>query len=156
VGMDTNVVGRFWMPGETDPQAPRIRKIVVLDLSEGTHGNATGIGLADLTTKRAVSKIDYDAVFVNCLTQGSTEPSKIPVFLPNDRDAIATALRTCAPIDPRQARVVRIKNTLELERFWISQSLAEIVRSDKELSQRIEFLSEQREMQFDVLGTLAR
>ena len=155
-GMDTNVTGRFWLPGESDPKAPKIKKIVVLDLSEGTHGNAIGIGLADLTTRRVISKIDYDATFVNCLTEGSTETAKIPVFLPNDRDAIAAALRTCGPIDPRKAKVVRIKNTLELERFWISESLAEIVKLDRKLLERIEFLSEPREMQFDVLGTLAR
>lgn len=155
-GMDTNVTGRFWLPGESDPKAPKIKKIVVLDLSEGTHGNAIGIGLADITTKKAITKINYDTTFVNCLTAGSTETGKIPVFLPNDRDAIATALRTCGPIDPRKAKVVRIKNTLELERFWISESLAEIVKSDRKLLERIEFLSEPREMQFDVLGTLAR
>jgi len=155
-GMDTNVTGRFWIPGESDPKAPKIKRIVVLDLSEGTHGNAIGIGLADLTTKRVISKIDYDATFVNCLTEGSTETAKIPVFLPNDRDAITTAIRTCGPIDPRKAKVVRIKNTLELQRFWISESLAEVVKSNRELLERIEFLSEPREMQFDVLGTLAR
>ncbi len=155
-GMDTNVTGRFWLPGESDPKAPKIKKIVVLDLSEETHGNAIGIGLADLTTKKTISKINYDTTFVNCLTAGSTETGKIPVFLPNDRDAIATALRTCGPIDPRKAKIVRIKNTLELERFWISESLTEVVKSNRELLQRIEFLSEPREMQFDVLGTLAR
>ena len=156
VGMDTNVIGRFWLPGESDSKAPKIKRIVVLDLSERTHGNAIGIGLADLTTKRVISKIDYDATFVNCLTEGSTETAKIPVFLSNDRDAIATAIRTCGPIDSRKAKVVRIKNTLELQRFWISESLVEIVKSNRELFERIEFLSELEEMQIDVLGTLAR
>jgi len=156
VGMDTNVIGRFWLPNESDPRTPKIKRIVILDLTEETHGNAIGIGLADLTTKRAVSKIDYDATFVNCLTDGSPETTKIPVFLPNDRDSIATALRTCGPIDPRKAKVVRIKNTLELERFWISEALANMVKRDKELSEKIEFLSEPREMQFDALGTLTR
>lgn len=155
-GMDTNVTGRFWLPGESDPKAPKIKKIVVLDLSEGTHGNAIGIGLADITTKRVMSKIDYDATFVNSLTEGSTETGKIPIFLPNDHDAITTALRTCGPIEPRKAKIVRIKNTLELQRFWMSESLAEIVKSNKKLLERIEFLSEPRKMQFDVLGTLAR
>ena len=155
-GMDTNVTGRFWLPGESDPKAPKIKRIVVLDLSEGTHGNAIGIGLVDITTKRVMSKIDYDATFVNSLTEGSTETGKIPIFLPNDHDAIATALRTCGPIEPRNAKIVRIKNTLELQKFWISESLAEIVKSNKKLLERIEFLSEPRKMQFDVLGTLAR
>ncbi|MCW4026928.1 MAG: DUF2088 domain-containing protein, partial [Candidatus Bathyarchaeota archaeon] len=156
VGMDTNVTGRFWLPGETDPRTPKIKKIVVLDLSEATHGNAIGIGLADITTKKVVSKIDYDATYVNCLTQGSTETAKMPPFLPNDRDAIATALRTCGPIDPREAKAVRIKNTLELEKLWISENLAEMVKSNPDLSKRVEILGEPREMQFDVLGTLAR
>jgi len=156
VGMDTNVIGRFWLPGESDPRTPKIKRIVVLDLSDETHGNASGIGLADLTTKKAVSNIDYDATFINCLTGGSPEADKIPVFLPNDRDAIAMALRTCGPIDPEKAKVVRIRNTLELERFWISESLAEMIKRDKALSERIEFLGEPRAMQFDVLGTLAR
>jgi len=59
-------------------------------------------------------------------------------------------------IEPRNAKIVRIKNTLELQKFWISESLAEIVKSNKKLLERIEFLSEPRKMQFDVLGTLAR
>jgi len=156
VGMDTNVIGRFWLHGESDPRTPKIKRIVVLDLSDETHGNASGIGLADLTTKRAVSNIDYDATFINCLTGGSPEADKIPVFLPNDRDAIAMALRTCGPVDPKKAKVVRIRNTLELERLWISESLAEMIKRDKALSERIELLGEPREMQFDVLGTLAK
>jgi len=154
--MDTNVIGRFWLPGEAEPRTPEIKRIVVLDLSEETHGNAIGIGLADVTTRRVVSKVDYDATYVNCLTAGHIETGKIPPALPNDRDAIATALRTCGPIDPEKAKVVRIKNTLELERLWVSESLAEMVPSDPELSQRVEVLGEPRELQFDVLGTLAR
>jgi len=156
VGMDTNVIGRFWLPREMEPRAPEIRRVVVLDLTEETHGNAIGIGLADITTKRVVSQIDYDSTYVNCLTAGHIETAKIPPFLPNDRDAIATALRTCGPIDPERARVVRIRNTLDLERFWVSESLAETVASDSELSKRVEILGDPREMQFDVLGTLAR
>jgi hypothetical protein len=156
VGMDTNVTGRFWLPGESDSRTPKIKRIVVLDLTDETDGNASGIGLADFTTSRAVSKIDYDATFVNCLTAGSPETDKIPVFLPNDRDSIGMALRTCGPIDPRKAKVVRVKNTLELERYWISETLAEMVKTDKGLSEKIEIIGEPREMQFDVLGTLAR
>lgn len=155
-GMDTNVIGRFWLPGEVEPRAPRIRRIVVLDLSEETHGNAIGIGLADFTTQRAFSKIDYHETYVNSLTAGSPETARIPIHLPRDREAIAMALRTCWLADTREAKVVRIRNTLELERFWISESLLETVRMDEELSSRIELLSEPREMEFDVLGTLAR
>ncbi|MGD0803300.1 MAG: lactate racemase domain-containing protein [Candidatus Bathyarchaeia archaeon] len=156
VGMDTNVTGRFWMQGESDLRAPKIDKIVVLDLSDETHGNAIGIGLADLTTRRVFDKIDYPSTYVNCLTQGTCATGKIPIWLPNDRDAIDTALRVCGPIDRERARVIIVKNTQEMEYLWISESLAEVVSEDKELSKRMELLGKPREMQFDVLGTLVK
>jgi hypothetical protein len=156
VGMDTNVTGRFWMPGEDDPQSTKVGKIVVLDLSEETHGNAIGIGLADLTTTRAAGKIDHQQTYVNCLTQGSGETGKIPPFLPSDRDAIVTAIRICGPVDPLKTRMVRIRNTQELEHMWVSESLAQEIRSSPELSDRVKLMGDPREMQFDVLGTLAR
>ncbi|MBS7607506.1 DUF2088 domain-containing protein [Candidatus Bathyarchaeota archaeon] len=157
VGMDTNVIGRFWAsPEEHEIRAPRIKRIVVLDLSEESNGNAVGIGLADLTTERLVSKIDFETTFMNCLTSTWPETAKIPPFLSNDRDAILMAIRCCGPIDPLKAKIVRIKNTLELEYMWISEGLYEIVRQDKELSERIEILGEPEDMQFDVLGNLVR
>ena len=156
VGMDTNVTGRFWMPGEHDPRAPNIKKIAVLDLTEETHGNAIGIGLADLTTRRAFEKIDYHQTYVNCLTQGSGETGKIPPFLANDRDAIATAIGISGPIKPEAARVIRIKNTQELETLYISEALVDELRASPELQKRLVLVEEPREMQFDVMGYLAR
>ncbi len=156
VGMDTNVTGRFWMPGEHDPRAPTVKKLAVLDLTEETHGNAIGIGLADVTTRRAFEKIDYHQTYVNCLTQGSGETGKIPPFLANDRDAIATAIRISGPIGPEAARVVRIKNTQELETLYISESLVEELKTSPGLQKRLVVVDEPREMQFDVMGYLAR
>jgi len=155
-GMDTNVIGRFWLPGESDTLSPNIRSIVVLDLTEETHGNAIGMGLADITTQRLVSKIDYQATFVNALTSGHPLVAKTPVFLPTDRDAITIALQTCGTIDAQKAKVVRIKDTLHLERLWISETLYEELKNDPELQKTLEIADEPREMQFDVLGTLAR
>ena len=156
VGMDTNVTGRFWMPGEHDPRAPSVKKIAVFDLTEETHGNAIGIGLADVTTRRAFEKIDYHQTYVNCLTQGSGETGKIPPFLANDRDAIATAIRISGPIQPEAARVIRIKNTQELEALYISEALVDELRASPELQKRLVLVEEPRMMQFDVMGYLAR
>jgi hypothetical protein len=156
VGMDTNVTGRFWMPGESDPEAARIDKIVVLDLSPETHGNAIGIGLADLTTRRVFDKIDYSSTYVNCLTQGTCATGKVPIWLPNDKDAIDTALRIIGHIDRAKARMMVIKNTQELEHLWISESLAKQVRKNKKLAKMVELLGEPRDIQFDVLGTLIK
>jgi hypothetical protein len=154
--MDTNVTGRFWMPDEHDPRAPDIKKIAVLDLTEETHGNAIGIGLADVTTRRAFEKIDHHQTYVNCLTQGSGETGKIPPFLANDRDAIATAIRISGPIDPIDSRMIRIKNTQELNTLYISESLVAELKSSEELQKHLELLEEPKELQFDVLGYLSR
>jgi hypothetical protein len=156
VGMDTNVTGKFWMPNEHDPRAPDIKKIAVLDLTEETHGNAIGIGLADVTTRRAYEKIDHHQTYVNCLTQGSGETGKIPPYLANDYDAIATAIRISGPIQPENARVIRIKNTQELETLYISEVLVKELENNPELQKRLKVVDELREMQFDVMGYLAR
>ncbi len=156
VGMDTNVTGKFWMPNEHDRRAPDIKKIAVLDLTEETHGNAIGIGLADVTTRRAFDKIDYHQTYVNCLTQGSGETGKIPPYLANDRDAIATAIRISGPIEPREARVIRIKNTQELDTIYISEALVKELQNNPELQKRLKIVDELKEMQFDVMGYLAR
>jgi hypothetical protein len=156
VGMDTNVIGRFWLPGENDPLSPNIRSIVVLDLTEETHGNAIGIGLADITTQRLVSKIDYPATFVNSLTGGHPVVGKTPIFLPTDRYAITIALHTSGATDSQKAKVVRVKDTLHLEKLWISETLCEEVKADPKLHKKLEIVGEPREMQFDVLGSLAR
>jgi len=156
VGMDTNVTGRFWMPGEHDQRAPEVKKLAVLDLTEETHGNAIGIGLADVTTRRAFEKIDYHQTYVNCLTQGSGETGKVPPFLANDRDAIATAIRISGPIVPAAARVVRIKNTQELETLYVSEALVDELEASPDLQKRLVVVDEPREMQFDVMGYLAR
>jgi len=144
------------MPGEDDPRAPAVKKLAVLDLTEETHGNAIGIGLADVTTRRAFEKIDYHQTYVNCLTQGSGETGKIPPFLANDRDAIASAIRISGPIRPEEARVIRIKNTQELETLYISEALVDELKGSPMLQKRLVLVEEPREMQFDVMGYLAR
>jgi hypothetical protein len=155
-GMDTNVTGRFFIPGESDPLAPKIKSIVVLDLTKETHGNAVGIGLADVTTKKLVSKIDYMSTFVNTITGGNLTLGKTPVYLPNDRDAIRVALNVCGVIKHEEIKIVRIKNTQKLNQLWISESLLKKVKSDPILREKLEIIGQLKEMQFDVLGNLAR
>ncbi|MCK4438484.1 hypothetical protein KAV47_05375, partial [Candidatus Bathyarchaeota archaeon] len=86
----------------------------------------------------------------------SGETGKIPPFLANDRDAIATAIRISGPIKPEAARVIRIKNTQELETLYISEALVDELRASPELQKRLVLVEEPREMQFDVMGYLAR
>lgn len=127
-GMDPNVTGRGEsgdLPGFT---GPTIRRIVVLDLSEGTHGNAAGIGLADLTTERVFQAIDRRVTYTNVLTSGSLDAGKFPVALPDDDSAIRAALSCMPGVDPAQATVVRIRDTLHLRDIAVSENLLPYVR----------------------------
>lgn len=122
-GMDTNVIGRVKIPGERDPRRPRVRLLVVLDLTPASHGNAIGLGLADLTTARLLAKMDRETTYVNGITSGFLERVKIPVVLPDDRTAIETALSRLDPETAANPRVVRLRDTLHLGEFFISPAL---------------------------------
>ncbi len=122
-GMDTNIIGRLKIEGEPEPESPAIKRIAVLDLSEAAGGNAYGIGLADFTTKKLVGKIDYAATYANMLATNFVERVKIPFIAENEEHAIETALKTCALSSVEDARIIRIKNTLQLENIQVSASV---------------------------------
>jgi hypothetical protein len=124
-GMDTNVIGRRRILGVPEPASPRIRHIVALRLSPHSEGNAQGIGLADVTTERLVDAIDRSVTYTNTITSTFLNRAAIPVTMPSDRDAIAVALDTLGIADPDRALVVRIPNTLHLERLLASTAVCE-------------------------------
>ncbi|MDQ7840068.1 MAG: lactate racemase domain-containing protein [bacterium] len=124
-GMDPTIIGRMRVPGMPEPASPRIGRIVALRLSPESEGNANGIGLADLTTQRLVDAIDREVTNLNAITSTFIQRTFIPITLPSDRDAIVTAFKTLGIDEPRKARVVRIANTLHLERLLVSQAVAE-------------------------------
>lgn len=124
-GMDTNIIGRMRIFGVPDRPNPKIRMIAVLNLTKESHGNATGIGLADVTTRRLAEQIDFEAVYMNGLTSGIGGVVRcfIPIVAPDDYSAVITALRCCGRPDTENARIVRIKNTLKIGEMDISESL---------------------------------
>jgi len=121
-GMDTNVIGRLCIPGESDPPSPRIRYILACSLTEESHGNALGIGLADLTTQRLVDKIDYRAMNANVITTSFIARGAVPIALPNDKAAIDTAIQCLWGVKPSDAKVVRISDTAHLASIAVSES----------------------------------
>jgi hypothetical protein len=149
-GLDPNVIGRQRV--ETMPDLPRpiVTRLAVLDLSAETKGNAVGIGLADLTTDRVVKGIDPTPMRVNSFTSNFLTRARVPINLPTDRDVIASCLDTCWRIDPDEARVVLIPNTLELTTLWVTRPLIEDVDS----RQGLEFTSDFEPMPFDANGNL--
>lgn len=127
-GIDTNIIGRMRIPGEPEPDSPRVQYIFVRDLSEATQGNATGIGLADVTTRRCFEKINFDYTNQNIATSTFIARGMIPLVLDNDRTALREALRACWGVEPEQARIVHIPNTLEVEHVRVSEPLLDEVR----------------------------
>jgi hypothetical protein len=129
-GMDTNVVGRK-RAFRADPTAmaaqPQMRIIFVRGLTQKTHGNATGIGLADFTTRRLVEAMNYHATVINCLTAGYPEGANIPVYFDSDREVLDAAVKIIGTREPGQARIMHIRNTLALGEMEVSEpALAEI------------------------------
>ncbi len=96
VGMDPNITGRIGVNGEHDPAAPQIGAMIVCDLTDQSHGNAIGVGLADVITRRLYDKIERDATNANVITSNFLERGKIPVAVASDREAFDVALRSCA------------------------------------------------------------
>ncbi len=122
-GMDVNIIGRWRHPEIPDPPAPRFRRIVCLRLSAASEGNAQGVGLADVVTGKLAAAIDFTATYLNAVTSTYLERVFLPVVAPSDRAAIQTALRSLDVPQPDRVRIVRIPNTLHLERVWVSESL---------------------------------
>jgi len=117
-GMDTNVIGRLRIAGETEPASPRIKRIVVRDVR---GDSAYGIGLADVTTQRLVDRADWKITQTNVETSGFVERGKLPAVLATDEQAVEWAL-------PAGPRVLRIKNTLHLETLIVSEAVrAEVI-----------------------------
>ena len=147
-GMDPNITGRLAVPyvkGEKN-----VQHIAVLDLTEETHGNCNGLGLADVTTKRLVDKIDVDCTFPNVVTSTVLCTPKIPLFTHSDKSCIQIALRTCNYIDRAHPRIVRIRDTMNLEQIEISEAML----PEAEASQHVEVLTQPEDWKFNEEGNL--
>jgi hypothetical protein len=150
-GFDTKVVGRIGLPlVAAEPTSPRIKRIMVCDLTEGSEGNAVGVGIVDIITQRLLDKIDMDALNINTITGVCPEMGKIPLTLKNDREAIEIAIKCVGLIPNNKLKIMRIKNTALLSDVDVSEGYQE------ELAKRsdIEAVLEKRTMEFDTDGNL--
>jgi len=149
-GIDPNVTGRNRDLLDVFSHPTKIKRLFVRDLTPNSEGNATGIGLADLTTKRLVDKINYQATYMNCITGTSLEKAAIPMYFETDQEAIGVALGSIGLIPQEKSKIVRIKNTLQVDEVEVSEAYRE------ELSKRsdLEILEGPRSMSFDGQGNL--
>lgn len=147
-GMDTNIIGRIRVLGVKEPKKPIIKYVIASNLSEASHGNALGIGLADLTTKRLFEKIDFQKMNENVVTSTFLDRAKIPIVLENDREALNAALRANWGIASEEARIVRVPNTLHIGELFVS----EVIYNELKNKENIEVIKGLHELQFDEYG----
>lgn len=132
-GFDTKVIGRIMNIYEKECETPRITRIVLRDMSAKSEGNATGIGLADFITRRALDKVDYEVTHTNCLTAVAPEKARIPMTLPTDKAALECAFQTIGLWTPERVRLAWVPNTLNLEWLAVSPALLEAARECSDL-----------------------
>lgn len=147
-GMDPNVLGRSVI-GPKNPDM-KLNQVVVLDLTEASHGNATGIGMAHVTTRRLFDKVDFAATFANGLAARAIDGSRMPAFMDNDRMAIQCAQRMTLAPDPTRLRIVRIPDTLHVADIWVSEALLDEVAAHPGLTQ----VGDLEPVPFDAVGNL--
>lgn len=150
-GMDTNVVGRKFNDHKAaDDEWPKVKRIFVRGLTEETHGNAAGIGIAEFTNRRTVEAIDRRKTVINCLTGGHPTGAMTPVYFDTDRECLEAALSTVGLAPATDARILWIANTLHLAEVECSQAYLEQARARDDL----ELLSDLRPLPLDEAGDL--
>ncbi|MDR3295349.1 MAG: lactate racemase domain-containing protein [Clostridiales Family XIII bacterium] len=147
-GMDTKVIGRIRILGQKEPDYPKITNVAVLNLTEESHGNATGIGLADYSTLRVFEALDLKATTINGLTSMSPDQIRIPVILDTDREAIEAACTTLGPAKENNIAMAVIRNTALLEEMAVTENILEQIRD------KVEVLGAAEELRFGADGRL--
>lgn len=147
-GHDPNITGRFLTPYANG--GIRSQRMVILDLSEESHGNACGVGLADITTRRLFNKTNLEATYPNVITSTVLHAANIPLIMDNDADAVKLAVRSLNGVDRSKVRIVRIPNSLHIEHIMISEALLPEALAEENLT----VLGEAEPFAFDENGNL--
>jgi hypothetical protein len=151
VGIDPNVTGRNRDLLGVFDHPVQVKRLFVRDLTAKSKGNAVGIGLTDITTKRLVDKIDYAATYKNCITGISLEKAAVPMHFDTDLEAIEVGLGSIGLTPPERSKIVRIKNTNCLEVVEVSEAFAAAIKKRSDL----EIIAEPQPMVFDGADNLS-
>ena len=149
-GVDPNITGTF--STEFAHGGVNVQRTCFLDLSEESHGNSLGVGLANAITKRFFDKIDLEMMYPNCITSTVLTSARIPCIVYSDKEAIQLCVRTCNGIDQKNVRIIRIPNSLHIGSIMLSEAYYADVLAGKYPG--LEALSQPEYMEFDAEGTL--
>ena len=149
-GVDPNITGTF--STEYAHGGVKVQRTCFLDLSEESHGNSLGVGLANAITKRFFDKIDLEMMYPNCLTSTVLASARIPCIVYSDKEAIQLCIRTCNGIDQKNVRIIRIPNSLHIGNIMLSEAYYADVLAGKYPG--LEAVSAPEYMEFDEEGAL--
>lgn len=149
-GMDTNVVGGITEFPKGTFFPPKIKEIILLDLTPESHGNAHGVGLATAITRRLYEKIDFKATYTNSIASGFLKKSRIPMIFSTEEEAFRTCLSVLSNLPEIKSRIIIIKNTLKLDEIYVSELVWEEIKERKDILP----LSNWEELKFDNEGKL--
>ena len=149
-GVDPNITGTFSTPYATG--GVKVQRTCFLNLSDESHGNSLGVGLADVITKKFFDRIDTEKMYPNCITSTVLASARIPCVVANDKEAIQLCIRTCTGIDRESVRVIRIPNSLHIGHIMLSAAYYDDVRAGKWPG--LSAVSEPEELVFDDDGEL--
>ncbi len=131
-GMDPNIIGRMKIEGTPEPESPRIKAIVVTDLTDASHGNACGIGLADVTTRRLLDKVNWDVTYANGVTSGFYSHVALPIVAATDEQALEWGIR--ASHEPAKLKkIVRVRDTLHISEMYVSAAAMDEIKDKVEI-----------------------
>ena len=149
-GMDTNIVGGINGCKEGEYSPPKIKRIIVLDLTKETRGNALGIGLAHLVTKKVYEKIDFNATYANTITTTFLDRARIPIVCNTEEEAFNVAMKTIWNLPGTKPRIIIIRNTLKLDELYVSENIWEQIRNRPDIS----LVGDWENLGFDIHGNL--
>ena len=150
-GMDTNVIGRKYNDHVAfENEWPKVKRIIVRNLTEATHGNATGLGISEFCRTRVIEQMDVKITRINCLTGGHPTAAMLPLDYPTDREILDAALPTIGLTEPPDSRLLWIHNTLEVAEVECSAAYYAEATERKDLA----ILCPPRPMPFDAAGNL--
>jgi hypothetical protein len=138
-GLDTNVIGRRpFAINEPEPESPQIKRIFTRSLTETTHGNAMGMGSADFVHRDVAAGLDSSTTLINAITASTVRGVRLPPVVASDRAGLVASLSTLGVVGPSDARVLRVTDTMRLDRIYASEALVEEARNRDDLRVLVE------------------
>ncbi|MDF2676818.1 MAG: hypothetical protein K0Q97_1129 [Bacillota bacterium] len=133
-GFDPNILGKSYILNEFVLDVPKIKRMILLDITEESHGNGIGLGIFDIITKKVFDQLDYESIYTNGIAVKCIDDCKIPLIAEDEYEALKIAIKILRKADKENLKIVKIKNTLQLEYIEISEALLNDVLNNERLT----------------------